>query len=219
MSDRVTIAVIDDHPMIREGVVHVLSRQSRFHVIAQGATARDALRIACERRPDVVLMDVHMPGGDGLAVIAAIKAKAPSVKVALLTVSESECDLVTALEAGASAYILKGTASQELLSIVDTVADGQFYVTPGLAARAIVQLRRSSPPAQSKAMTNSGLTGREIEILVAAAEGLTNKEIGKRLVLSEKTVKHYMTSILDKLGVRNRVEAVMAMRRAEMQAG
>lgn len=218
MPERVSVAVVDDHPMIREGVAHVLSRQSRFHVIAQGCNGRDALRIACERRPDVVLLDVHMPGGDGLSAIAAIKAKAPSVKVVVLTFSEDESDLVSALQAGARAYVLKGTASQDLIGILGAVADGQVYVTPGLAARAIVQLRRTPPTEMSRSLANSGLTQREWEILAAAADGLTNKEIGKRLTLSEKTVKHYMTSILDKLGVRNRVEAVMAMRRAEMQA-
>lgn len=214
MSERVSVAVVDDHPMIREGVAHILSRQSRFHVIAQGCNGRDALRIACERRPDVVLLDIHMQGGDGLSAIAAIRAKAPSVKVIVLTVSEDESDLVAALEAGARAYVLKGTTSQELIGIIDAVADGQIYVTPGLAARAIVQLRRAPPAERSKSLTDAGLTQREWEILSSAADGLTNKEIGKRLSLSEKTVKHYMTSILDKLGVRNRVEAAMAMQRA-----
>lgn len=219
MRERVSVAVIDDHPLIREGVAHVLTRDGRFTVIAQGDCGRDAIKIASERRPDLLLIDAHMPGGDGLAAISAISAKVPSVKVVVLTVSEEEDDLVSALEAGARAYILKGTTTPELLRIIGAVVDGESYVTPGLAARAIMRMRKTATPLKPKAMSVSGLTSREGEILNAAAEGLTNKEVANRLGLSEKTVKHYMTSILDKLGVRNRVEAMLAAQRIGIREG
>lgn len=119
-----------------------------------------------------------------MAAIAAISSEAPSVKVIVLTVSEEESDLVTALEAGARAYVLKGPAPPELLRIIGTVVNGECYVAPGLAARAIMRMRKTAEPVKPKAMTVSGLTNREGEILNAAAEGLTNKEVANRLGLS-----------------------------------
>lgn len=212
--ERISVAVVDDHPMIREGVSSVLSRDSRFSIVAQGESGREAVNIACDCKPDVMLIDVHMPGGGGIAAAGAIHAKVPSVKTIMLTVSEEETDLVSALEAGASGYVLKGTPGAELARIVKSVLDGEVYVAPGLAARAILRMRHSPPVEKPKAEPVAGLTKREGEILSSAAEGMTNKEIANRLDLSEKTVKHYMTNILDKLGVRNRVEAVLAMKRA-----
>lgn len=217
--ERISVAVVDDHPMIREGVASVLSRDSRFRIVAQGESGREAVSIACDCKPDVMLIDVHMPGGGGIAAAGAIHAKAPSVKTIMLTVSEEESDLVSALEAGASGYVLKGTPGSELIRIVSSVLDGEVYVAPGLAARAILRMRQAPAPQKPKSDQISGLTRRECEILGSAAEGMTNKEIANRLDLSEKTVKHYMTSILDKLGVRNRVEAVLAMKRVGPRAG
>lgn len=212
--ERISVAVVDDHPMIREGVASVLLRDSRFSVVAQGDSGREAVNIASEWKPDVMLIDVHMPGGGGIAAAGAIRAKMPSVKTIMLTVSEEETDLVSALEAGASGYVLKGTPGNELVRIVKSVIDGEVYVAPGLAARAILRMKHTAPTEKPKSEPMAGLTKREGEILNSAAEGMTNKEIANRLALSEKTVKHYMTNILDKLGVRNRVEAVLAMKRA-----
>jgi DNA-binding NarL/FixJ family response regulator len=209
----ISVAVVDDHPMIREGVASVLSRDGRFLVVAQGESGREAVSIACETKPDVMLIDVHMPDGGGIAAASAIQAKAPSVKTIMLTVSEEESDLVSALEAGASGYVLKGTPGSELIRIVRAVLDGDVYVAPGLAARAILRMREAQPAQKQRSDQISSLTKREGEILGSAAEGMTNKEIANRFDLSEKTVKHYMTNILDKLGVRNRVEAVLVMKR------
>lgn len=217
--ERYSVAVVDDHPMIREGVTSVLARDAMFSIVAQGDSGREAVNIACECKPDVMLIDVHMPGGGGIAAVGAIHSKAPSVKTIILTVSEEETDLVSALEAGASGYVLKGTAGTELVRIVKSVLNGEIYVTPGLAARAILKMRQSPAEEKPKAEPVAGLTKREGEILSSAAEGMTNKEIAKRLDLSEKTVKHYMTNILDKLGVRNRVEAVLAMKRMSQRQG
>ncbi len=217
--ERISVAVVDDHPMIREGVMSVLSRDSRYSIVAQGGSGREAVNIACERKPDLMLIDVHMPGGGGIAAASTIRAKAPSVKTIMLTVSDEESDLVSALEAGASGYVLKGTPGTELLRIVRSVLDGEVYVAPGLAARAILRMRHLPHAEKPKSEPVAGLTKRESEVLSSAAEGMTNKEIANRFDLSEKTIKHYMTNVLDKLGVRNRVEAVLAMKRTGQREG
>lgn len=213
MSERISVAVVDDHPMIRKGVTHVLSRHRRFSVVAQGENGREAISIAYERKPDVMLIDVHMPGGGGIVAAGVIHAKAPSVKIIMLTVSEKESDLLSSLEAGASGYMLKGISGKELIRIVRSVQDGEVYVAPGLAARTIFHMRQAPAAEKRKAEPVAGLTKRESEILSSAARGMTNREIADRFDLSEKMVKHYMINILEKLGVRNRVEAVLTMKR------
>ena len=213
MSERISVAVVDDHPTIRKGVAYVLSRHRRFSVIAQGESGRDAISIAYERKPDVMLIDVHMPGGGGIVAAGVIHAKAPSVKTIMLTVAEKESDLASALEAGASGYMLKGITGKELVRIIRSVQDGEVYVAPGLAARAILHMRQAPAAEKRKTEPVAGLTKRESEILSSAARGMTNKEIADRFEMSEKMVKHYMVHILDKLGVRNRVAAMLTMKR------
>ena len=210
MADRIRIAVIDDHPLFREGAATTLRSDDEFEVVAEGASADDAIRIAQDELPDVILLDVSMPGG-GIKAARAIARACPVVKMIMLTVSESEDHVAAALEAGARGYVLKGIRGPELVRTVRAIHEGETYVTPGLAARLLVQLRQAAPAPAVKSEF-SELTPREAQILDLVARGLTNKEIARDLALSEKTVKHYMTNVMQKLQVRNRVEAVMAMR-------
>ena len=209
MSDRLRVAIIDDHPLFREGVVHTLRSARVLDVVGEGGTADDAVRIARQELPDIVLLDVSMPGG-GLEAARSIARVCPIVKTIVLTVSESEQDVAQALEAGVKGYVLKGTSGSELLKTMFAISRGESYVSPGLAARLLTQVRRQEP-VQGAALPE--LTEREGQILAQVARGLTNKEIARALSLSEKTVKHHMTNVMQKLQVRNRVEAALAFRK------
>jgi DNA-binding NarL/FixJ family response regulator len=211
MSDRVRVAIVDDHPIFREGVAFTIRSSQAFEIVAEGACADEAVRIAKELLPDLILLDVSMPGG-GIDAARAISAACPVVKVIMLTVSEQEEDVTQALEAGANGYILKGTSGTDLLTTLQSVSRGESYVSPGLAARLLAVSMRNVRQ-QPRPSEQVDLTKREEQILELVARGLTNKEIANTLTISEKTVKHYMTNVMQKLQVRNRVEAVLALQK------
>lgn len=211
MADPIRVAVIDDHPLFREGVAHTIQRSGTLQVIGEGATADDAVRIAKAELPDIVLLDVNMPGG-GVEAARAISNVCPVVKIIMLTVSESEEHVHQAMEAGVRGYVLKGTSGLELINTLRAVARGEYYVTPRLAAR-ILALSKRSTKGSDPEDSFPDLTKREEQILDRVARGLTNKEIAKDLQISEKTVKHYMTNIMQKLQVRNRVEAALVFKK------
>lgn len=211
MTDRIRVAVVDDHPIFREGVAFTIRSSQAFEIVAEGASADDAIRIAKEMLPDVILLDVSMPGG-GIEAARVISTACPVVKVIMLTVSEQEEDVTQALEAGANGYILKGTSGTDLISTLQSVSRGESYVSPGLAARLLAVSMRNVRQ-QARPAEQVDLTKREEQILELVARGLTNKEIANTLSISEKTVKHYMTNVMQKLQVRNRVEAVLALQK------
>ncbi len=211
MPNPIRTALVDDHPLFREGVRLTLGHMADFAVVAEGATADDAIHIARTAAPEIILMDVRMPGS-GIAAAAALAETNPEIKIVLLTASESESDVTAAMAAGVRGYVLKGVGGLELAEILRAVHAGQFYVAPALAA---VMLRRIRQPGSQAAAidANENLTAREDQILNLVAQGLTNKEIARKLNISEKTVKHYMTLIMQKMQVRNRVEAVLQRQR------
>jgi two-component system nitrate/nitrite response regulator NarL len=209
VTDQLRVVVVDDHPMFRAGVVASLSSDPTIDVVAEGSSADEAVRLAEEHAPDVCLLDIAMPGG-GLNAARDITAAMPATKIVMLTVSEDEDDLLAAMKAGASGYVLKGAAASELLGVLRKVHAGDVYVAPGLAWGLLREMSRPrSAPLDE-------LSGREREVLELVAEGLSNQEIGERLGLAEKTIKHYMTSILGKLRVRSRVEAALLAYREGM---
>lgn len=212
MTEPLHVAIVDDHPLFREGVAFTLGAQPDVEIVGEGESAADALRIAAERMPDIMLLDVSMPGG-GLSAVREIAAAFPVIKVVMLTVSEEEDDVTAALRAGARAYVLKGVAARELVRILRSVAEGEVYVTPSLAASLLFELTGGKTGAAPSPL--EGLTERERQILERVAAGDSNKEIGAQLHVSEKTVKHHMTNILQKLQVRNRVEAALMARANE----
>lgn len=207
MNERLSVAVVDDHPLFREGVVRSLSETGRFAIVAEGSSSDDAVRIAAETRPDLMLIDLSMPG-NGLNAIAPILAAHPATRIVVLTVSETAEDLAAALNGGARGYLLKGVGSRALAEILSAIASGETYVTPSLSARLLSHLSgdRASPIATDPVRS---LSGRESEVLDLVAAGLSNKEIAIRLDLQEKTVKHHVSRILSKLGAGNRTEAAM----------
>ncbi len=207
MSDSIRIAVIDDHPLLRDGVVRTLQRAGKFKVIGVGGSAADALGMATELSPDLMLLDISMPG-NGVEAAHAIASKHPAIKIIILTVSEREEDVLAAMAAGAQGYVLKGVTGKELLTTIEAVSRGETYIAPQFAARLLVKMRRQEPPA-SAPPAQAHLTKREEQILEAISGGLTNKEIARRFEISDKTVKHHVTIVLQKLHARNRVEAAL----------
>lgn len=209
MDKIIRLVLADDHPIYREGVARTLADAGGIEVVGQAADGEAAVAVVTECQPDLVLLDISMPKGGGLPALARIRQLAHPPKVAMLTASEEDDALMQALRLGALGYVLKGAGAGELVEVVRGLAEGQAYVSPGLAARLLVGLRaRGAAPANPM----EDLTKREEDILRLVAQGLSNREAGQALDLQEKTVKHYMTAILQKLHVRNRVEAAMLAR-------
>ena len=207
MSEVIQVVIADDHPLFREGVAATLQSESDIKIIGEASSADEALKMATSLLPDIVLLDITMPGG-GLNAARAIAAACPVTKIIMLTFSEEEEDVLTALKAGARGYILKGVTGRDLRGIVRTVSRGEVFITPSLAAGMLREL--AAPPSQGASLNPlEELTEREKEILELVALGKTNKAIGAALSITEKTVKHYMSNILQKLQVRNRVEAAI----------
>ena len=207
MSDKIKVGIVDDHPLLRQGVAATMGRVEDFEVVEQGGCADEAREISARCQPDVLLMDVNMPG-DTFAAVRAISKAQPKVKVLMLTVSESEDDAYSALEGGAQGYVLKGVSGPELIQAIRTVAKGETFITPAVATRLLSNFRKHKTEQRGV-----DLTHREEQIIREVANGLTNREVAAKLGLSEKTVKYYMTNVMQKLHARNRVEAVAAVRR------
>lgn len=211
----IKIAVVDDHPLFREGVTRSFSEIEDFDIVGEGGSQEDAVRIAQELCPDVMLMDISMPG-NGLEAITKALEHCPDLKIVMLTVSEASDDIAAALRLGAKGYVLKGVGSRGLAEIVRAVAAGESYVSPTLSARLIAGLSASAG-VEEKPDPMAELTDREQEVLNLVASGLSNKRVARELDLHEKTVKHHMTRILSKLKVSNRTEAALVLRDATDQ--
>ena len=208
MTDKLRVVIVDDHPLFREGVAGVLVDEPDIDIVGQGSSAAEAIHLATDLLPDIILLDITMPGG-GVQAARQIAASCPFTKIVMLTASEDEEDVTAALKAGARAYILKGVPARELVHIIRSVWAGEVYVTPALAVSLLSEMTKpviAEPPRRTSV---ANLTERERQILERVAMGLSNKEIGAQLYLSEKTIKHYMTNILQKLQVHNRVEAAL----------
>ena len=207
MNPFIRIGIADDHPLLREGVANTLRKRTDLQVVEQGGSADDARDIAQRMRPDVMLMDVNMPG-DVFAAVKYIATQLPEVKVLMLTVSESEDDAYSALEAGARGYVLKGVSGPDLVQAIRSIARGETFITPEFANKLLSNFKRHEAEVRK-----IDLTHREEQIIREVSKGLTNKEVASKLLISEKTVKYYMTCVMQKLHARNRVEAVTTLRR------
>lgn len=212
MPDIIRILVIDDHPLLRDGVCSTLESEDNFRVVGQGASYEEALQLANEHVPDMIFLDISMPGG-GVNAARDIHASLPDIKLIMLTVSEDEKDVISALKAGAKGYILKGIGGNELINAVHTISRGETFINASLAAN--ILLGTSNKGEGSPGSLLDKLNKREHSILKALERGLTNKQIADELFLSEKTIKHYMTSLMQKLEVKNRVEAALMAQKYE----
>lgn len=208
MNRSIGVVVADDHPLLRDGVIRTLQSHEGIDVLGEADSGSSAVSQCVTCRPDVALLDISMPG-NGINAISEITSLPHPPKVIMLTVSEQEDDVVSALKAGANGYVLKGVSGEELVSVVRSVYAGESYIPPSLAAQVLLSMSVPAKIEQSDNELIDSLTEREVEILKLVAKGQSNKEVGRQLDLQEKTVKHYMTSILHKLQVRNRVEAAV----------
>lgn len=204
MNDSIDILVVDDHPLFRQGVVHSLEMDPDFKVVGETASGEEALALARALLPQVVLLDISMPGWSGIVTAEKIAMACPATAIVMLTGSDDKDKLLAALKAGARGYVLKGVSAKELGNVVRAAVAGEVYVSPSIAAEMLVSLTRGKAPDPLQELTD-----REREILLLIGTGLTNREIGERIFLSEKTIKHYVTNILQKLQVRSRVEAAL----------
>ncbi len=208
MTDSIDILVVDDHPLFRQGVVHSLEMDPGFKVVGETASGEEALGLARSLLPDVVLLDVSMPGWNGIVTAEKIAMACPATVIVMLTGSDDKDKLLAAFKAGARGYVLKGVSAKELASVVRSAVAGEVYVSPSIAAEMLISLTQGKAPDPLQE-----LTAREREILALIGTGLTNREIGESIFLSEKTIKHYVTNILQKLQVRSRVEAALVANR------
>ena len=208
MEQSISVVVADDHPLLRDGVVRTLQSHDGIDVLGEADSAATAVEQCVTCRPDVALLDISMPG-NGVNAAREIASLPNPPKIVMLTVSEQEDDVVDALKSGASGYVLKGVSGEELIGIVRAIHGGESYIPPSLAAQVLLSMNSPTNTIPSDDELMDSLTDRETEILQLVAKGNSNKEIGRTLDVQEKTVKHHMTSILQKLRVRNRVEAAV----------
>jgi DNA-binding NarL/FixJ family response regulator len=208
----IKIAIVDDHPMFRAGVARSLSEVGGFEIVAEGSTHDDAVQLVDQHRPDILLLDVSIPGGGGLDAVRAILEKHQDQKIVMLTVSEAGGDVTRALRRGARGYVLKGVEAESLAKILLEVAAGDAYVSPALSARLLSGQETADPLASGSATED--LDERQLRILQLVSLGWSNKEIAIELNLQEKTIKHQLTRIFSMLDVSNRTEAAMVFRNA-----
>ncbi|HHB82818.1 MAG TPA: response regulator transcription factor [Devosia sp.] len=206
MAEKIRVIVVDDHPLYRDGVVRTLVDSGLFDVVGVGENSAQAVQLAGDLKPDIALLDISMPGG-GLGALEEMAGAQSGIKAVMLTVSESDADVLGAMNNGAAGYILKGVGGSELVDILSKVAQGESYVSPSLAGRVLMAMQGGEGTGAGAGIGE--LTRREEQVLRLVSRGKSNKEVARELDLQEKTVKHHMTSILNKLKVRNRVEAAV----------
>ncbi len=197
------VVIADDHILVREGLRKLLELDSNIKVIDEVGDGQGAINIARKEKPDIVIMDVNMPGTDGIMATEVIKRELPTVRVIALTVYEGQ-EVVDMIKAGASAYILKDVAGSELVDTIHRVMDGEVVIYPRVANRLVRELRQ-----KDNRKNEIRLTKREKDVLSLLVKGNTNKEMAELLFISEKTVKNHLTSIFRKLGVKDRTHAAI----------
>jgi DNA-binding NarL/FixJ family response regulator len=204
----VRVLIVDDHPVVREGVRAMLAAEPGIEVTGQAGSGAEAVALARAGLADVVLMDLRMPGMDGVEATSQILAGNPAVRAVVLTTYETDADILRAVEAGAIGYLLKDSSRADLAGAVRAAAQGETVLAPAVAARLVSRVRQPPP---------EPLSPRETQVLALVAQGLTNAEIGRRLCISEATVKTHLLRVFSKLGVTDRTAAVTtAITRGEL---
>jgi two-component system NarL family response regulator len=204
----ISVLICDDHALFRRGLAMVLESEAGIEVVGEAVDGAEATAFAAERRPDVVLMDVRMPGVGGIEATKAIIAADPAAKVLMLSVSDAEEDLYDAVRAGASGYLLKEISVEEVAAAIRAVVTGQSPISPSMASKLLAEFNTLARAADEKASAPK-LTDRELQVLGLVARGLSNREVAEQLFISENTVKNHVRNILEKLQLHSRMEAVI----------
>jgi DNA-binding NarL/FixJ family response regulator len=217
--DKTTILLVDDHALFRVGMRNILEREPGFEIIGEADDTRGAFDLSVQLSPDIILMDLSLPAPGGIETTQRIKRELPSAGIIVLAVNEDEDALFDAIKAGAAAFILKDVAPDDLVAIIHRVAGGEYLINdkvfakPAVASRVLKEFRELAIYGQEAAPIFAPLSPREVEILDNIAQGMTNKQVAYALSISEQTVKNHMSSILRKLSVNDRTQAVVyAMR-------
>lgn len=207
------IMVVDDHPLIREGIIKTLGLEESFQIVGKAGTGKEAMELAGEEKPDVVLLDLNLPDISGVELCRKIIEGYPAIKVIALTIYDDEAHVLESIKAGVNGYLLKDIDPDTLIEAVKAVCAGGSYIHPRVAGMLMSDYGKLSM--QLSAEQQDALTPREKEVLSFVADGLTNREIANKLFISEKTVKNHITSVFRKLEVNGRTEAVVqAMKRS-----
>ncbi|MBA2463904.1 MAG: response regulator transcription factor [Nocardioidaceae bacterium] len=204
----IRVVVVDDQELFRRGLTMLLGVEDDIEVVGEAGDGVAATELAAATVPDVILMDVRMPKRSGIEACLAIKEVAPTARIIMLTVSDEEADLYDAVKNGASGYLLKDSSIDEVAQAIRVVADGQSLISPSMAIKLLDEFKQMSR-ADRQQVPTPRLTERELEVLKLVAQGLNNREIAKRLFISENTVKNHVRNILEKLQLHSRMEAVM----------
>ncbi|WP_199439082.1 response regulator [Umezawaea beigongshangensis] len=211
----IRVLIADDEPLMRAGIKAILGTADDIEVVGEAGDGREAVRIALERRVDVAVLDIRMPRTDGLAAARELKVVAPAVRVVVLTTFGEDDNIVRALSDGAAGFLLKDSAPEELLRAVRAVHVGEAYLSPMVTSRVVGMVAQGGQPKRQEAMRQvKGLTDREVEVLALLGLGMSNADVGHRLHMSEATVKTYVSRLLAKLGLTNRVQAALLARDA-----
>jgi DNA-binding NarL/FixJ family response regulator len=206
----IRLLLVDDQRLMREGLRTLLELEHDFEIAGEAGDGQAALDAYAELRPDVVLMDIRMPGLDGVEATRRLRAHWPEARVIILTTFDDDAYVFEGLRAGALGYLLKDVSGQDLASAVRTVANGGALIGPSVARKVVAEFARLAPPARPlDAGLPESLSERELEVLKLLAAGLSNREIGEKLSLAEGTVKNYVTGVLQKIGVRDRTQAAL----------
>jgi two-component system, NarL family, response regulator DevR len=212
------LLVVDDHEVVRQGLVALLERREAFQVVAEAGTVAESIEQARRHQPDIVIMDVRLPDGSGIEACRAIRAELPSTRVVMLTSYPDEEAVLSAIVAGASGYLLKQIRGRDLVAALETVGRGGSLLDPAVTERVLERIRRIASGA-SESDEISQLTSQERKILLLVAEGKTNKEIASEIFLSDKTVKNYVSSILAKLNLERRAQAAAFVAKHRIDRG
>jgi two-component system NarL family response regulator len=217
--DPIRVLIVDDHALFRRGLSIVLAAEDDIQVVGEAGDGSEAVDKAADLLPDIVLMDVRMPKRSGIEACSSVKEVAPSAKIIMLTISDEEADLYNSIKAGATGYLLKEISADKIADAIRAVADGQTQISPSMASKLLTEFKSMHGQTDTQRLAPPKLTDREINVLKLVATGMNNRDIAKKLFISENTVKNHVRNILDKLQLHSRMEAVVyAMRENILEA-
>ena len=207
--EQIRILLVDDHVLFRKGIATLLGARAEFTIVGEARDGIEAVEVAQQTKPDVILLDVNMPNRDGIETVGVLKEEMPEVQIVMLTVSDDDNDLFQAIKNGAQGYLLKNLEPQELYKMLEGIRQGESPVSGAMASKILHEFRQSEQKKGKSSTEVDELTSREIEVLEQVVTGASNKEIAKTLHIAENTVKIHLRNILEKLHVQNRIQAAV----------